>query len=254
MKTLHGSKVTPFRLAANQNCEPIACTQCGVYQLCLPLGLHQADLTLLESIVKRKELYKRGQLLFRAGDPFDFIYAIRSGSVKTYVCTQDGRAQITGFHIAGDLLGLSALASGRYSCEARALETTSVCRVEAGRLDELAQTIPSIQYQMLKIMSGHIRQDEELMLLLGKRSAEERLAEYLVGLSRRFAARNYSATRFHLSMSRGDIGNYLGIAEETVCRILARFQNAGLIVTNRRDVRLIDLPQLEAVGRISVAA
>jgi CRP/FNR family transcriptional regulator, anaerobic regulatory protein len=254
MKPLHSSKVTPFRLATDQNCEPIACAQCGVYQLCLPLGLHQADLTLLESIVKRKELYKRGQLLFRAGDPFDFIYAIRSGSVKTYVCTQDGRTQITGFHIAGELVGLSALASGRYSCEARALETTSVCRVEAGRLDELAQTIPSIQYQMLKIMSGHIRQDEELMLLLGKRGAEERLAEYLIGLSRRFAARNYSATQFHLSMSRGDIGNYLGIAEETVCRILARFQEAGLIVTNRREVRLMDLRQLEAVGRISAAA
>jgi CRP/FNR family transcriptional regulator len=254
MKTLHSSKVTPFRQAADQNCEPIACAQCGVYQLCLPLGLHQADLTLLESIVKRKELYKRGQLLFRAGDQFDFIYAIRSGSVKTYVCTEDGRTQITGFHIAGELVGLSALASGRYSCEARALETTSVCRVEAERLDELAQTIPSIQYQMLKIMSGHIRQDEELMLLLGKRGAEERLAEYLVGLSRRFAARNYSATQFHLSMSRGDIGNYLGIAEETVCRILARFQEAGLIVTNRREVRLVNLPQLEAVGRISAAA
>ncbi len=254
MKTLHSSKVTPFRLAADHNCEPIACAQCGVYQLCLPLGLHQADLTLLESIVKRKELYKRGQLLYRAGDPFDFIYAIRSGSVKTYVCTQDGRTQITGFHIAGELVGLSALAAGRYSSEARALEATSVCRVEAERLDELAQKIPSIQYQMLKIMSGHIRRDEELMLLLGKRSADERLAEYLLGLSRRFAARNYSATQFQLSMSRGDIGNYLGIAEETVCRILARFQEAGLIVTNRREVRLVDLPQLEAVGRISAAA
>lgn len=253
MKIKSGAKAIPLRNAADQSCEPIACAQCGVYQLCLPLGLHQADLSLLESIVKRKALYKRGQLLFRAGDAFDFIYAIRSGSVKTYVSTQDGRTQITGFHIAGELLGLSALASGRYSGEARALETTSVCRVEAGRLDELAQKIPSIQYQMLKIMSGHIRQDEELMLLLGKRSAEERLAEYLVGLSRRFAARNYSATQFNLSMSRGDIGNYLGIAEETVCRILARFQEAGLIVTNRREVRLIDIPQLETVARISAA-
>jgi CRP/FNR family transcriptional regulator len=249
-----GSKVTSLRSARGQPCEPIACAQCGVYQLCLPLGLHQADMTLLESIVKRKETYKRGQLLFRPGERFDFIYAIRSGSVKTYVGIPDGRVQITGFHIAGELLGLSALESGQYSCEARALETTSVCKVEAERLGELAQRIPLIQYQMLKIMSGHIRQDEELILLLGKRNAEERLAEYLIGLSRRFAARNYSPTQFHLSMSRGEIGNYLGIAEETVCRILTRFQNAGLIATNRRYVRLIDLRQLEAVARISVAA
>lgn len=251
---MSGSKVTPLRSAPGRPCEPIACAQCGIYQLCLPLGLHQADMTLLESIVKRKETYKRGQRLFRPGERFDFIYAIRSGSVKTYVGTPDGRVQITGFHIAGELLGLSALESGQYSCEARALETTSVCKVEAERLGELAQRIPSIQYQMLRIMSGHIRQDEELILLLGKRNAEERLAEYLIGLSRRFAARNYSPTQFHLSMSRGDIGNYLGIAEETVCRILTRFQNAGLIATNRRYVRLIDLRQLEAVARISVAA
>ncbi len=254
MKDMPGSKVIPHPSALEQTCEPVACAQCGVYQLCLPLGLHQTDMSLLESIVKRKEIYKRGQRFFRPGERFDFIYAIRSGSVKTYVCTPDGRVQITGFHIAGELLGLSALASGQYSSEARALETTSVCRVDAERLDELAQKIPSLQYQMLKIMSGQIRQDEELMLLLGRRSAEERLAEYLIGLSKRFAARNYSATQFHLSMSRGDIGNYLGIAEETVCRILARFQNAGIIAANRRHVRLIDFRQLEAVARIHAAA
>ncbi|MCF8197233.1 MAG: fumarate/nitrate reduction transcriptional regulator Fnr [Sulfuritalea sp.] len=235
------------------HCEPIACSQCGVYQLCLPLGLDSANMSLLESVVKRKETFKRGQLLFRPGDSFDYIYAIRSGSVKTYVCTADGRVQITGFHIAGELLGLGALASGRHNSEARALETASVCCVEVWRMEELAQKIPSLQYQLLKIMSGQICRDEELMLLLGKRSAEERLAEYLIGLSRRFAARNYSATQFHLSMSRGDIGNYLGIAEETVCRILARFQDAGLIATKRRDVCLIDLRQLEAVARLSAA-
>lgn len=251
---MRGSNVTPLRLSSDQACEPISCAQCGVYQLCLPLGLDQADMTLLESVVRRKEIYKRGRLLFKPGDRFDFIYAIRSGSVKTYLCTPDGRVQVTGFYFAGELLGLSALASGHYSCEARALETASVCRVDAEQLDELARTIPSIQYQMLKIMSGQIRQDEELMLLLGRRTAEERLAEYLIGLSRRFAARNYSATQFHLSMSRGDIGNYLGIAEETVCRILARFQDAGIIATNRRHIRLLDLAQLEAVARVSAAA
>ena len=253
-KALPGPKAAALPSSLQQACESVACTQCGVYRLCLPLGLHDGDMTLLESVVRRKETYKRGQLLFSPGDRFDFIYAIRGGSVKTSVCTPDGRVQITGFHIAGELLGLSALASGQYSSEARALETTSVCRVEAERFDELAQKIPSLQYQMMKIMSGQIRQDEELMLLLGRRSAEERLAEYLLGLSRRFAARNFSPTQFNLSMSRGDIGNYLGIAEETVCRILTRFQNAGLIATKRRHVSLIDLVQLATVARMNPVA
>jgi CRP/FNR family transcriptional regulator len=208
-------------------------------------------MVLLESIVKRKEVYKRGQVLFRPGERFDYLYAIRSGSVKTYVSTEDGRVQITGFHLAGELLGLSALDSLQYSSEARALETISVCKVEISRLDEIARQIPTIHYQMMRIMSGQIRHDEELMLLLGKRSAEERLAAYLIGLSRRFASRNYSGTQFRLSMSRLDIGNYLGIAEETVCRILSRFQGDGLITADRRQVCLKDLKRLGAVARVA---
>jgi len=210
-------------------------------------------MSLLDSIVRRQEVYKRGQVLFRPGDPFDYVYAIRSGSAKTYVSTRDGRVQVTGFHIPGELLGLSALASGKYTSEARALETTSVCKVSAERLQELARTIPAIQYELLKIMSERIGQDEELMLLLGRRSAEERLAEYLLSLSRRFASRNYSATQFRLSMSRGDIGNYLGIAEETVCRILSRFQESGLVTIARRQVSLNDLRRLGAIAHLDVA-
>ncbi|HUW37379.1 MAG TPA: fumarate/nitrate reduction transcriptional regulator Fnr [Rhodocyclaceae bacterium] len=246
--------IVPTRLADRTACAPIACKNCGVYQLCLPLGLDGSDLALLDSIVRRKEVYKRGQVLFRSGDRFDYVYAIRSGSVKTSVSSDDGRVQITGFHIAGELLGLSALASGHYSGEARALETISVCKVEASRLDEIAREIPSVQYQMLKIMSGQIRRDEELMLLLGTRRAEERLAAYLLGLSRRFASRNYSPKQFRLSMSRKDIGNYLGMAEETVCRILTRFHEDGLITAERRMVRLNDLVRLHALARNDASA
>ncbi len=236
------------RPAVQQTCDPVACRYCGIYTLCLPLGLECSDMSLLESIVRRKAIFKRGQLFFRPGQRFDYIYAIRSGSVKSYLCTEDGRTQITGFHIAGELLGLSALAARRYTCEARALETTSVCMVDAAQFEELAQEIPSLQYQMLTIMSKQIRHDEELMLLLGKRSAAEKLAGYLVGLSKRYAARNYSPTEFHLSMSRGDIGNYLGISEETVCRILGRFRDEKLITTHRRHIRLHDIKRLSAMA------
>ncbi|MDD5176811.1 MAG: fumarate/nitrate reduction transcriptional regulator Fnr [Sterolibacterium sp.] len=246
------ARVSSLLPLSKQHCEPVTCNNCGIYQLCLPLGLDRADMSLLDSVVKRKEIYKRGQVLFLPGEHLDYLYAIRSGSVKTYVCTLDGRVQITGFHIAGELLGLSALASRHYSSEASALETVSVCKVEISRLDEVAMKIPSIQYQMLRIMSSQIRQDEDLMLLLGKRSAEERLAEFLIGLSRRFASRNYSGTQFRLSMSRLDIGNYLGLAEETVIRILKRFQENGLITTERRHVRLNDIERLSAIAHIDL--
>lgn len=236
--------------AVQQTCDPVACRYCGIYNLCLPLGLERADMSLLESIVRRKAVFKRGQLFFRSGKRFDYLYAIRSGSAKSYLCTEDGRTQITGFHIAGELLGLSALAARQYTCEARALETTSVCMVDAAQFEELAQEIPSLQYQMLMIMSKQIHHDEELMLLLGKRSAEEKLAGYLVGLSKRYARRNYSPTEFHLRMSRGDIGNYLGIAEETVCRILGRFREEKLITTHRRHIRLDDIKRLSAMADV----
>ena len=248
------AKSSALRHSARLICEPVACNNCGIYQLCLPLGLDRADMSLLDSVVKRKEVYKRGQVLFRPGERLDYVYAIRSGSVKTYVSTGDGRMQITGFHIAGDLLGLGALATRQFTGEASALETISVCKVEIGHLDEIAMKIPSIHYQMMRIMGNQLQQNEELMLLLGKRSAEERLAEYLLNLSRRFASRNYSGTQFRLSMSRMDIGNYLGLAEETVIRVLRRFQENGLIAADRRQIHLTDARRLSAIARPEVAA
>jgi len=242
----------PIRLVSSNptlGCTPITCKDCGVYQLCLPMGLNQSDTSLLDSIVKRKQVYKRGEVLYRIGQPFEYIYAVRSGSVKTYIFTDDGRVQITGFHIAGELIGLNDIDSRMYSCEARALETTSVCEVSIDRFQELVEKMPSIQYQMLKIMSGEIRHNQELMLLLGKKSAEERVATYLLSLSRRFERRNYSPLQFNLSMSRSDIGNYLGLAEETVCRVLARFQDEGLITSQRRQINLNDLEKLKNIAR-----
>ena len=236
-------------LPVQPGCEPVACGNCGIYNLCVPLGLDQADMSLLESVVKRKETYKRGSTLFNPGEQADYVYAIRGGSVKTSVGTEDGRVQITGFYIAGELLGLSAMGSGTYSSKAIALETTSVCKVEIDRFEELCREMPALQFQMLKIMGNHIRLDEELMLLLGKRTAEERLAYYLLSLSQRNTRCNYSATHLRLSMSRQDIGSFLGIAEETVCRILKRFDEDGLIAISHRNVLLKDLVRLGSLAR-----
>lgn len=237
--------------------EPIrvetTCQECGLDQLCLPMGLNSEDTALLDHYVKRKRMLKRGEILYRAGENFTCVYAIRSGSVKTYVSTDDGRLQITGFHIPGELLGLNGLDEKRYTCEAMALESTSVCEISLECFEDFVRQIPSLNYQMLRMMSKEIRHNQELMLLLGKKNAEERLASYLLSLSRRFAMRNYSSTQFNLSMSRGDIGDYLGIAEETVCRLFTRFQEEGLITTERRLIVLKDIKRLSEVAHESCA-
>jgi CRP/FNR family transcriptional regulator len=149
---------------------------------------------------------------------------------------------------------LSAIEPKSYTCGAIALEATSVCRIAAERLDEVAAEVPGIHYQMLRIMSTEIMHDEALMLLLGARSADERLAAFLMMLAARFAKHNSCATRFNLTMSRGDIGSYLGLAEETVCRVFARFQQQGLIIVKRRQVELNDLDRLRAVATGSALA
>lgn len=240
---------TVSTLQPDAGCVPVTCRDCGVYRLCVPLGLDAEEMSLLDRIVKRKQVVKRGQLLFRTGDAVDYVYAIRSGSVKTYLTTEDGRVQITGLHVPGELLGLGAIDSKRYSCDAMALEMASVCQISVERLEAVADRIPAIHYQMLRIMSNQICENEQLMLLLGKRTAEERLAAFLLGLSRRFAARNFSATQFRLSVSRGDIGNYLGVAEETVSRVLSRLQNLGLVRVQRRQVELLDLEALRDLAK-----
>jgi len=242
------------QVVQESNCVEIACQNCGLYQLCLPMGLDSADTALLDRYVKRRRMFKRGEVLYRIGEAFTYVYAIRSGSVKTYISTDDGRLQITGFHVPGELLGLNAIDEKRYNCEAMALETTSVCEISVDCFEELARQIPSVHYQMLRMMSKEIKHNQELMLLLGKKNAEERLATYLLSLSRRFAMRNYSPTQFNLSMSRGDIGNYLGIAEETVSRIFTRFQEEGVIASERRHIILNDLERLSTIARESYSA
>ena len=231
-------------------CAPIACKDCGIYQLCLTVG-GDVDLSLLDLLVKSRRTYKRGELLYRIGEPYRAAFAIRSGSVKTSVLTDDGRVQVTGFHIPGEVLGLNAIINERYNCEARALETTSVCEVPFERYEELALQLPGLQRQMLKIMGEEIVHNQEMMLLLGKKKAEERLATFLVNLSRRLERHGRPALEFKLSMSRTDIGNYLGLAEETVCRIITRFEEKSLISTERRLVRLEQIDRLQslAMGR-----
>lgn len=243
-----GPNVQARPRASEKTCTPVACRDCGIYNLCFAVG-GDTDLSVLDTIVKSRRTYKRGEYLYRTGESFRSIYAIRYGSIKTYVLTSDGRVQITGFHVAGEVLGLSAMATSRYTCEARALESTSLCEVPIDHLNQLCGRVPAIPPQMLRFLSQEILHNQELMLLLGKKNAEERLATFLLGMSRRFGKRSFSPTQFNLSMSRGDIGNYLGLAEETVCRVFTRFQEEGLVATERRQIELRDVERLNFIAR-----
>lgn len=226
----------------------VACKDCNLFQLCLPVGIDARELEELDSIIKRRRPVKRGEHLFHVNDPFQAIYAVRSGSIKTYTPTEDGHEQVTGFHLPGELLGLDAINLLHHPCAAKALETTSICEIPFDRLEELSMRLPSLQHQLLKIMSKEILHDQSLLMLLGKKSAEERLAALLLSLSNRYQQRGFSPTDFYLSMSRNDIGNYLGLAVETVSRLFTRFQDEGLLSVQRKHICILDLPRLRSIA------
>lgn len=238
------SPSTSQRIAAFR----IACQDCSLYQLCLPTGIQSSEVTLLDEIIQRRPPLDRGEHLFQVGHPFSAIYAVRSGSIKTYVPIDDGKEQVTGFHLPGELLGLDAINSGHHPSAAKALETTSLCKIPYDRLGELSHQLPSLQQQLLKVMSRELLHDQTLMLLLGKKSAEQRLAALLLSLSERYRQRGLSATEFNLSMSRNDIGNYLGLAVETISRLFSRFQDEGLLLAERRHITIIDIHGLQAMA------
>lgn len=228
-----------------------ACSNCSLQQLCLPVGLNKSDIERLDELVKRRRVLQRGEQVFRLGDEFRALYAIRGGSVKTYTLTESGYEQITGFHLPGEIIGLDALNSPTHPCGAKVLETTSVCEVPFERLEELASCVPELSRQLLRIMSRELLADEELLILLGKKTAEERLATLLVSLSRRFQERGFSSHEFNLSMSRNDIGNYLGLAVETVSRLFTRFQQQGMISVQNKYIRLEDMQGLRELAGLS---
>lgn len=221
------------------------CSTCSLRELCLPYGISEAELKRLERIVARNRPVARGSVIFRQGDPLMAIYAVRTGSVKSCTVDAEGREQVIGFHFPGELVGLDAIARDAHDCTVSALETTSLCLLPYRQLNDLSDQLPELKRQLLRIMSRELVDDQRLLLTLGKKTAEERMAALLLSLSERFASRGLSAREFHLPMSRSDIASYLGLAVETVSRILARFQEGRVIAVRGRQVRLLDLSRLK---------
>jgi CRP/FNR family transcriptional regulator len=217
-----------------------ACSQCNLFDLCLPLGLNDSEVLRLDELVAVQRRIKRQQPLYRSGDQFEAIHAIRTGSFKSDILLEDGREQVTGFHMTGDILGLDGISTGLHTCNAIALEDSEVCVISYTKLEDLARVIEGLQHQFHKVMSSEIVSDHRMMMLLGSMHANERLAAFLLNLSQRFAARGFSPTEFHLRMTREEIGSYLGLKLETVSRSFSHFQKEGLISVQQKHVRILD--------------
>lgn len=225
----------------------VACQNCSLASLCLPMGLTPADVEKLEAIVKRSRPLRRGDHLFEASAPFRSLYAIKTGSVKTYTLGPDGTEQVLGFHLPGELVGMDAIQNEQHRCSARVLETTTVCELPFGRLEDLAGHVPSLQHQLFRLLSKEISQENDMMALLGRSPAEERLASFLLGMSDRYRRRGFSPREFILSMSRQEIGSYLGLALETVSRLFTRFQDDGILRVERKHIEIVDMDRLKAI-------
>jgi CRP/FNR family transcriptional regulator len=224
------------------------CSACSMRELCLPVGLDATALKELDRVVTDRTRVKKGASLYRAGEAFSALYAIRIGSCKTSVLAEDGHEQITGYHMLGDIIGLDGIATERHACEAVALEDTEVCVLPFEQLEGMARRFPSLQHNLHQFLSREIGRDQNMMLLLGSKRAEERLAVFLLSLSDRYHRHGYSPSEFVLRMTREEIGSYLGLKLETVSRLLSRFQTEGLLQVQGRDVKLLDTVALKRLA------
>lgn len=237
---------TLLHAAPRMHSQPVSrvntrCSTCNLRELCLPCGLKDGN-ELLDDLVYTRKRVKRGETLFHAGAAFESLYAIRSGFFKSNVLLEDGRDQVTGFHMAGEVLGLDGIGTDSHTADVIALEDSEVCVIPYAHLEE-----PGLQRQLQKVMSRELVRDQGVMMLLGTMKAEERLAAFLLNLSTRFTARGYSASEFHLRMTRDEIGSYLGLSLETVSRLFSRFQEDGHITVQQKHICILDIPGLKGV-------
>ena len=225
----------------------VACSHCNMRELCLPTGMSPEEVERLDELVSTRRKVKRGESIFHGGEPFSALYAVRVGFFKTRLTSADGRDQVTGFFMGGELLGMDAISSERHTCTATALEDSEVCVIPFARLEELSRDFEPLQRHFHKVMSREIVRDQSVMLLLGSMRAEERLAAFLLNLSQRLTSRGYSPSEFILRMTREEIGSYLGMKLETVSRLFSRFQDEGLISVQQKNVCIVDIAGLRAL-------
>jgi CRP/FNR family transcriptional regulator, anaerobic regulatory protein len=224
-----------------------ACVDCNLRELCLPAGLSHDEIDQLDELVYTRIKVKRGDAIFRAGEAFTAIYAVRSGFFKSRATTQDGREQVTGFSMAGEILGMDGIGHGTHNCDAVALEDSEICTIPYAHFESISHSVPSLQRHFHKVMSREIVRENGVMMLLGVMRAEERLAAFLLNLSQRLNARGYSPLEFNLRMTREEIGSYLGMKLETVSRAFSKFQADGIIEVEQKYIRIVDIDGLRKI-------
>ena len=222
-----------------------ACSSCNLRELCLPLGMSPEQMERLDAMVATRRSVARGDALFRSGDAFTALFAVRSGFFKTGLSTEDGRDQVTGFQMTGELLGLDGIGTDHHTCDAIALEDSQVCVIPFQQLEALSRELSDLQRHFHKIMSREIVREHGVMLLLGSMRAEERLAAFLLNLTQRLRARGFSASSLVLRMTREEIGSYLGMKLETVSRAFSKFQDDGVLEVKQRHIRVLDPQALQ---------
>ena len=223
----------------------VACSNCNLRELCMPLGLNAAELLRIVEVVSQRKKIAKGESLFRNGDKFNALYAIRTGFFKTCVSSEDGRDQVTGFQMAGEIMGLDGIVSDHHTCDAIALEDAEVCVMPFEHIEELSREINALQHHVHKIMSREIVREHGVMLLLGSMRAEERLAAFLLNLVQRLHARGFSQSELVLRMTREEIGSYLGLKLETVSRTFSKFAEEGIVEVKQRHVRILNAEALK---------
>ena len=226
---------------------PTLCSTCSLRSTCLPCGMALADLDEVDAAIYSRRRIRRGEHLYRAGDPFTALYGFRSGFFKSYVDTPDGAVQVTGFPMAGEIVGLDGIGAGVHTGSLVTLDDGEVCMIPYAQLQDIASRSPAFAHQVHRMMSREIVREQAQVALLGNMRADARLAAFLLELSQKFAARGYSATEFHLRMTRDDIGSYLGVTLETISRALSRLQEQGLIKAKLRSITIADVQRLRSL-------
>ena len=232
-------------MICNKTSIQVACSNCNLRELCMPAGLQPDEFKRIDGLVSLRRRLRRRELLFHHGEEFTALYAIRSGVFKTRVASEDGRDQVTGFQMAGEIMGLDGIVNEFHSCDAVALEDAEVCVIPFNRIEALSREVPALQRHVHQIMSREIVREHGVMLLLGSMRAEERLAVFLLNLVQRLHARGFSRSEVLLRMSREEIGSYLGLKLETVSRTLSKFMEDGILEVRQRHLRILDAKALE---------
>ena len=238
----------------NPSAIKVACSNCNLRELCMPVGLNEEQLQRIDEVVAVRRKVKRGGTLFRNGESFTSLYAIRTGFFKTFVATEDGREQVTGFQMAGEIMGLDGIVSDHHTCNAVALEDAEVCVMPFDQIEHLSREVKALQHHVHKIMSREIVREHGVMLLLGSMRAEERLAAFLLNLVQRLHARGFSRTELVLRMTREEIGSYLGLKLETVSRTFSKFAEEGSIEVKQRHVQILDPQALQQIVNAGACA